>query len=55
MIKPRRMKWAEHVALMGKISNGYRVLVGKPNGRSLLRRTRRRSEDDINMDLREIG
>jgi hypothetical protein len=33
----------------------YRVLVGKPEGKRPLRRHRRRWEDNINMDLREIG
>jgi hypothetical protein len=33
----------------------YRVLVGKPEGKRPLGRPRRRWEDDIEMDLREIG
>jgi hypothetical protein len=33
----------------------YRVLVGKPEGKRLLGRPRRRWEDSIRMDLREIG
>jgi hypothetical protein len=32
MIKSRRMTWAGHVACMGKKSNPYRILVGKPEG-----------------------
>jgi hypothetical protein len=35
--------------------NGYRVLMGKPEGKRLLGRPRRRWEDGIRMDLREIG
>ena len=31
-IKPRRMRWAGHVARMGEITGVYRVLVGKPEG-----------------------
>jgi hypothetical protein len=33
----------------------YRVLVGRPKGKSLLGRPRRKWEDNIKMDLREIG
>ena len=33
----------------------YRVLVGKPEGRRLLRRPRRRLVDNIRMDLQEVG
>jgi hypothetical protein len=33
MIKPRRMRWAGHVALMGEKRNAYRILVGKPGGK----------------------
>jgi hypothetical protein len=54
-IKSRRMRWAGHVARMGGGRNVYRVLVGKPEGKSPLERPRRRWEDGIRMDLREIG
>jgi hypothetical protein len=54
-IKSRRMMWAEHVARMGEGRNVYRVLVGKPEGKRPLKRPRRRGEDGIKMDLREIG
>jgi hypothetical protein len=40
---------------MGEGRNVYRVLVGKPEGKSPLERPRRRWEDGIKMDLREIG
>jgi hypothetical protein len=33
----------------------YNILVGRPEGRRPLGRTRRRWEDNISMDLREIG
>jgi hypothetical protein len=39
---------------MGEKRNAYRILVGKPEGKGPLGRTRRRLED-IRMDLREIG
>jgi hypothetical protein len=54
-IKSRRMRWAGHVARMGEGRNVYRVLVGKPEGKRPLGRRRRRWEDGIKMDLREIG
>ena len=40
---------------MEKSRNAYRVLVGKPEGKSPLRRRRLRWEDNIKMDLREVG
>jgi hypothetical protein len=49
-----RMRWRGHVANMGEGRNMYRVLVGKPKGRSPLGRLRHRWEDGIRMDLREI-
>jgi hypothetical protein len=39
----------------GEGRGAYRVLVGRPEGKRLLRRCRRRWEDNIKMDLREIG
>ena len=54
VIKSRRMRWAGHVARMGE-EGGYRVLVGKPEGRRPLGRSRRRWVDNIRMDLQEVG
>jgi hypothetical protein len=54
-MKSRRMRWARHVARMGEGRNVYKILVGKPEGKRTLRRPRRRWEDGIKMDLREIG
>jgi hypothetical protein len=54
-VKSRRMRWAGHVARMGEERKVYKVLVGKPEGRRPLGRPRRRWEDGIRMDLREIG
>jgi hypothetical protein len=42
-----------HVACMGAKGNAYRILVGKPKGKRLLRRSRRRWEDNIKMELLE--
>jgi hypothetical protein len=55
VIKSRRMKWACHVLIMGEIRNPYTILVGKPEGKRLLGRPRRRWEDTVKMDLMEIG
>ncbi|KAJ4441124.1 hypothetical protein ANN_10974 [Periplaneta americana] len=54
-LKSRRLRWAGHVARMGESRNAYRVLVGRPEGKRLLGRPRRRWEDNIKMDLREVG
>ena len=40
---------------MDQSKNAYRVLVGKPEGERPLGRPRRRWEDNIKMDLREVG
>jgi hypothetical protein len=55
MVKSRRMRWARHVARMGEGRGVCRVLVGKPEGKSPLGRLRRRWEDNIKMDLQEVG
>ncbi|KAJ4443652.1 hypothetical protein ANN_05327 [Periplaneta americana] len=54
-IKSRRLRWAGHVACMGESRNAYKVLVGRPEGKRPLGRPRRRWEDNIKMDLREVG
>ncbi|KAJ4451180.1 hypothetical protein ANN_02622 [Periplaneta americana] len=54
-IKSRLLRWAGHVARMGKSRNAYRVLVGRPEGKRPLGRPRRGWEDNIKMDLREVG
>ena len=54
-LKSRRLRWAGHVARMGQSRNACRVLVGKPEEKRPLRRPRRRMEDHIKMDLRELG
>jgi hypothetical protein len=55
VIKSRRLRWAGHMARMGEGRGIYRVLVGKPEAKRPLGRPRRRWEDKIKMDLREIG
>jgi hypothetical protein len=54
MIKSRRIRWADHGARKGERSNAYRILVGKPEGKRPLGRSRRRCVDSIKMVLREI-
>jgi hypothetical protein len=55
VIKSRRMKWAGHVARLGEGRGVDRVLVGRPKGKRPLGRPRRWWEDNIKMDIREIG
>jgi hypothetical protein len=54
-IKSRRMRWAGHEAVMGEGRNMYRVLVAKSERKRPLERPRRRWEEGIKMDFREIG
>ena len=49
------MRWAGHVDRMGEDRVVQRVLVGKPEGKRSLGRPRRRWEDNIKMDLQEVG
>ena len=53
-LKSTRQRWAGHVARMEQFGNAYGVLVGKPAGKRPLGRPRRRWEDNIKMDLREV-
>jgi hypothetical protein len=50
-----RIRWAGHVTCIGGRIGVYRVLVGKPEGKKPLGRTRREWEDDTKMDLQEVG
>jgi hypothetical protein len=54
-VKSRRMRWAGQVARMGEERKVYKVLVGKPEGTRRLGRPRRRWEDGIRIDVKEIG
>jgi hypothetical protein len=51
----RKMRWAGHVACMGERRSAYRILVGLAEGKRPLGRSRHRWEDNIKMDIREIG
>jgi hypothetical protein len=55
VIKSRIMRWPGHVARMGEGRGMYRVLVGKPEGKRLLGRPSRRWEDNIKVDLLQVG
>ena len=55
VIKARRLRWAGHVARMEEGRNAIKISTGKPTGRRPLGRSRRRWEDNIRIDLEEIG
>jgi len=55
VVKSRRIRWAGHVARMGEDRGVHSVLVGKPEEKRPLGRPRRRWEDNIKMDLQEVG
>ena len=55
VVKSRQMRWAGHVVRMGEDRVVHRVLVGKPEGKRPLGRPRRRWENNIKMDLQEVG
>jgi len=55
VVKSRRMRWAGHVARMGEDRGVHRVLVGMPEEKRPLGRLRCRWEDNIKMDLQEVG
>jgi hypothetical protein len=47
--------WVEHVACIGERRCVYMVVVGKPEGKRSLGRSKRRWEDNIKIDLQEVG
>jgi len=49
------MTWAGHVVCMGNRRGIFRVMVGKPEGKRPLGRPRHKGEDNIKMDLQEVG
>ena len=50
-----RMRWVRYVACLEERTDVYRVLVGKPEGKRPFGKPRRRWEDNIKMDLQEVG
>ena len=55
VIKSRRLRWAENVARMEEDRSSFKILTGNPTGKRPLGRPRCRWEDNIRMDLEEIG
>ena len=55
MIKSRKMRWMGHVAHVRESRGVYSILMGNPEGKRPLGRFRHRWEDNIKMDLREVG
>jgi len=55
VLKSRRMRWEGHVARMAEGRGVHRVLVGEPEGKRPFGRPGLRWEDNIKMDLREVG
>ena len=55
VIKSRRLRWVGHVARMEEGRSAFKILTGKPIGKRPLGKPRRRWEDNIRMDLEEIG
>jgi len=54
MTKSRRMRWAGHVARIGERRGLYRILLGKPEGKRQLERSRRRREDNVKMVFQHV-
>ena len=55
MLTYATLRWAGHVARMEEGRSAFIILTGKPTGKRPLGRPRRRWEDNIRMDLEEIG
>jgi hypothetical protein len=55
VIKSRSMRWAGRVARMGEGRGAHRILLGRPKRRRALGQPRHRWEDNIKMDLQEVG
>ena len=50
-----RLRWTGHAARMQEGRSVFKILTGKPTGKRLLGRPRRRWEDNIRMDLKKIS
>ena len=55
MIKSIRLRWAGHIARIEEGRSAFQILTDKPIGKRSLGRPRRRWEDNIRMDLKEIS
>ena len=54
-MKSRKLKWAGHLARMEEGRSAFKILTSTPVGKIPLGRSRHRREDNIRMDLKEIG
>jgi hypothetical protein len=54
IIESRRMRWVGNVARIWEKRNAYKILVGMPEGKRPMGRPRRKSVDNVRMDLREL-
>ena len=54
VIKSRKLRWAGHVARMEEGRIAFKILTGKPTGKRILGRPRRRWEDNIRMDITHV-
>jgi hypothetical protein len=55
VLKSRRMRWAEHLSCIGERRVVYMVLMQKKEGTRPLGKGRHRREDNIKMDLQNVG
>ena len=55
VIRSRILRWVGHIARMEEGTNAFKIVIGKPTGKMPLGRPRRRLENNIEMDLKEIG
>ena len=55
VIKSKRLRWTGHVTRMEESRSALKILTGKPTGKRPLWRPKHRWEDNIRMDLKEIG
>jgi hypothetical protein len=53
--KYRRLRWTGHVARMEEGRGAFKISTGKPTGKILLGTLRRRWEENIRIDIKEIG
>ena len=55
MSKSRTLRWVGHVTRIEEGTSAFKILTGIPTGKKPLRRPRRRWEDNIRIDLKEMG
>ena len=55
VIKSRRLRWAGHTARMEENRSAFEILTGSPRGKRLLGRPRRRLEENVRVNLKEMG